>query len=476
MKHFFLISIAELLSISLFAQQENFRYVPFCHDNGITICDIQTAKPSKWSDLIEIVEHPGFDRNLTKEIKDSLLLEINKISKDYPKDSLLSPDLFYIFKPYFMWLRYVDPHYRVNPSFVANSADYKNVKQYKKDISRKVTYLPFNCLNINDTLLVHYSLDSLFKRGDMILSINGTEVKEILKFNYPDRLVSPTRLMANYYQKGIANNYNVTIIRKGKTINISSKGRPSYDGIQVELSQLMATEKSTKIYGNVGYVAIPEFFSDNSRLIKLLKKTILSFKSKGVNSVILDLRNNPGGYGDRFDELLSLFINQKSIPYMKKANAKLSEKNIQYYNQPSSKIGEYYELLNEELISTITLQTNEYIPGVKYYILMNQDTGSIAASFCNIMQYNNAAILLGEPLLHNALSYGEGILYSSRYPNSSIPALLTESRISSVEFDEYSNVVNGILYPDYYIECSAMEYNSCADPVLEKAIDYAKTK
>lgn len=442
----------------------------------MSVGDIMTVKPHRWKDLCEINEHPGFVKNFTPEVKDSLLCVINKINKDYPKDTLLSPDLFFIFKPYFMWLRDMDPHYRVRPDFVVNSAEYGSVKHFKKDVKRKITYLPFNCLNINDTLLINTSLDNLFKRGDIILSINGIAVKDILKYNYPDRLTSPTILMANYYQSGMTSSYNLTINRDGKIINIISPGWPSYNDIRVEILQSKATEVSQCVYSGIGYVAIPEFFSDNSRLIKILKKTILSFKKQGINSIILDLRDNPGGYGDRFDELLSLFINKQSIPYLKSAKAKLTEKNIKYYSQPSSNIGKYYVFSNEELNSDITLKQTEYIQGIKYYILMNKGTGSIAASFCNIMQYNNAAVLLGEPLLHNALKYGEGIPYPGRYPNSYIPAVLKESSISSVEFDEYSNADDGILYPDYQIICNAIEYSSDQDPVIVKAVDYARKK
>lgn len=42
-----------------------------------------------------------------------------------------------------------------------------------------------------------------------------------------------------------------------------------------------------------------------------------------------------------------------------------------------------------------------------YYVLIGRDTGSIAASFVNMLQYNYTAKLVGEPLLHHALKYGE---------------------------------------------------------------------
>lgn len=471
---FFLILLLQSGLFSLAQEKENHRYGIIKNGLDFPIGDIMTIKPVVWDSLCGIAEHPAIDSLLTPKTRDSLLAEINRISKAYPKDTLLSPDIFFIFKPYFTWLQFIDPHYRVKPTYVLSSYDYKTDEQYRKELRRKVRYLPFNLLNINDTLLVNLSLDPLFKKGDMVLSVNGVPASTILEYNYSDRLTSPTALLSNYFQQWITDNYSVEIMRDGERSVVNTSGRKSYNSIRVEILQAEATEKRSKKIDGVGYISVPMFFSDNSRLIKIIARTIRSFQKQGVRHVILDLRNNPGGHGDRFDELLSLFIDKRSVPYLRSAKVKLTQKNVASYQQSPENIGRLHSLSGKDLISEVPLFPEKYIPGMKYYVLMNEGTGSIAASFCNIMQYNDAAVLLGEPLLHNALKYGEVQPYPDRYPNPSIPALFKESGVSSVEFDEYTKAKDGILYPDYLIRCSASEYMSGKDPVLEKAIEYAK--
>ena len=48
--------------------------------------------------------------------------------------------------------------------------------------------------------------------------------------------------------------------------------------------------------------------------------------------------------------------------------------------------------------------------------------------------------------------------------------------ISTVEMDEYSNQVDGIIQPDIHIPYIADEYMKGGDPVLEHCLDYIKTK
>ena len=96
----------------------------------------------------------------------------------------------------------------------------------------------------------------------------------------------------------------------------------------------------------------------------------------------------------------------------------------------------------------------------------SKDTGSIAASFCNILQFNDAASLVGEPLLHNALKYGEEI-----NGEALLPTLLIPTSISTVEFDEYTCAVDGVLMPDIVIPYVARDYLSGRDAMLDKLLE-----
>jgi C-terminal processing protease CtpA/Prc len=97
------------------------------------------------------------------------------------------------------------------------------------------------------------------------------------------------------------------------------------------------------------------------------------------------------------------------------------------------------------------------------YILISQSTGSTAASFANICQYNGIATLVGEPLAHNALGYGEvevGRISDNPYT------------YSLVRYNENTKANNGIVKPDVSIPYVAKDYMQGGDALLEKALAY----
>lgn len=109
-----------------------------------------------------------------------------------------------------------------------------------------------------------------------------------------------------------------------------------------------------------------------------------------------------------------------------------------------------------------------YLGKMNYYILMSQNTLSMATTFANILQTNKLARLCGEPLVHNALKYGEVIqVYWGNEYNIEL--------YSTVMIDEYTKNPDGQIYPDIEIPYIAREYMQGGDPVLEKLLNYIKT-
>ena len=142
-----------------------------------------------------------------------------------------------------------------------------------------------------------------------------------------------------------------------------------------------------------GYFSIGEFYPNNNLLIRKLRTAILQARREGCTSFILDLRGNPGGNGHSFDRLLSIFINRPTIPYLKNERLKVSPWTLNDYDfLTSDMLGSVVEVPSQHMNKTIYLDQQLYIPGMQYYVLMDKDTSSIAASFCNCLLYTSRLV------------------------------------------------------------------------------------
>ncbi|MBP7769077.1 PDZ domain-containing protein [Candidatus Saccharibacteria bacterium] len=68
--------------------------------------------------------------------------------------------------------------------------------------------------------------------------------------------------------------------------------------------------KSEVLEGNIGYIKISQFSTDT---YSLASKAVSDFKVKGITRVILDLRNNGGGYVDSAVNVAGLWLDSKTV-------------------------------------------------------------------------------------------------------------------------------------------------------------------
>lgn len=414
-----------------------------------------------------IAKHPAMELN-NPEALDSVRNLVVMRCESIGKDSLMTHELLYVLKPYLDWMQWIDPHLRVDSKYTFKGID--NAKSAQTLISQ-IKRLGVRLVLINDTLVVNRCIDPQIEVGDMIVRINDADASQLLNYSYHDRYQTPITLLKNYNARHLTDKYAITLLRKGKkhTVNASI-----YNGTQTFKQMVINDQFKTKLFEQekIGYLEIGQFYPDNSYLIKHIKKTINEFKKKNITSVILDLRRNSGGNGDRFDELLSIFIDKPSIQYLKNQKLRVSPETVGDYDfLNQDMIGQVVDIPEECVISEVKLNPKHFIHSMKYYVLQSKDTGSVAASFCNIMHYNNAATLVGEPLLHNAVKYGE-IIPGSQLGSSTI----FFDAVSTTEYNEYTKAIDGVLYPDVHIPYVASEYMTGKDAVLEKLLTIIKNK
>lgn len=451
------------------------------------LADYEWVHEGGWTTLYGIPPHPSFDKLRTKDVSDSIVDIINQ-RKCTIGDTLTTSSFFYCWKPYFEWLKSIDPHYTVSPLIVYDidysAPDYqKKIVALNKSFRKKARIIPVTVLDINDTLIVKQTLDPQLRYGDILLSVNDIPVKEITKVSYSERHAFLYQMLMYYSFSTICDNYKVEIMRDDVILELEIKGIKTEDAMY-ELALQNAIEDNIRVIGDgVGYIKIAEFFPDNSRLIRIFSNAIKEFKKEGVKDLILDLRGNPGGNGDSFDKLLSLVINKEEIDYCSSKELKVSRASLRDYKFiTEDMIGQTVEIPENELLKTLHLKNKQFVDGMTYYVLMDKGTFSMAATFCNVMQFNGAAILVGEPLLKNALLYGDTInVGRSFYPggkthNLPFYAGLIERGISTSMTHENTKAIDGILTPDIYIPYDIEALSNGKDNMLEELVKTIRKK
>lgn len=125
------------------------------------------------------------------------------------------------------------------------------------------------------------------KPGDVLLEIDGKDLtgKTTEQVSELLRGEPGTSFMLKYERPGVAGAKTVKITRE----NIQTPAVPYYGMLE----------------GKVGYIVLSSFFDGCARDVR---RAFIELKEKGATSLILDLRNNPGGLMNEAVDLLSMFI------------------------------------------------------------------------------------------------------------------------------------------------------------------------
>ncbi|MEK7602679.1 MAG: S41 family peptidase [Patescibacteria group bacterium] len=146
--------------------------------------------------------------------------------------------------------------------------------------------------------------------------------------------------------------------------------------IDVEITRAKISIPSVEqkiLDGNIGYVKISRYGDDTTRLVR---DAALSFKSKNVKGVILDVRNDPGGLLDAAVDVSNIWLEKgKTILEEKRGNVVVKQFNAK--NTPILK-------------------------GVPTVVLINDGSASASEITAGALRDNNVATLIG------VKSFGKG--------------------------------------------------------------------
>lgn len=130
------------------------------------------------------------------------------------------------------------------------------------------------------------------KKGDILIKLDDVELST-KEFNY----------MSNTIKKGNKDKYKITYKRDGKEYTTTLKRE-----------DIIIESVSSKTYDSVGYIKIDTFSNTTSDLVK---KELDGF-NKNVKSLVIDLRDNTGGYLNAAYDTASLFLDKGMIVYQLK--------------------------------------------------------------------------------------------------------------------------------------------------------------
>jgi len=139
----------------------------------------------------------------------------------------------------------------------------------------------------------------------------------------------------------------------------------------------------------VGYVKLTEFSPDAGREVK---EALEGLKKENAKSLILDLRNNPGGLVAEAVSICNLFIPKEAV--VVSTQGKWKENNITY-----------------------TAQKTPFDLGIPVVILLNKASASASEIVAGTLQDYDRAVIVGEK------SFGKGLVQSTRplsQPNSQV--------------------------------------------------------
>ena len=227
----------------------------------------------------------------------------------------------------------------------------------------------------------------------------------------------------------------------GTTVKVSVLKADSGATEEIELTRANITievAEGKMLENEIGYIAVSQFTQD---MTEQFMNELNSLREQGANSLIIDLRGNPGGYMDVAVQAADLFMDEGVITYTEDKGGKQ-----RFYRADGDCID---------------------IPTV---ILINGGSASASEIFTSALHDSNRAYVIGEK------SYGKGVVQEVLMLDGGLLKLTTARY-----FTPSGVCLNGIgIEPDLTVEMSYDDYYRYAggdgDVQLDAAVEYLKTR
>lgn len=245
--------------------------------------------------------------------------------------------------------------------------------------------------------------------GDVIFAINGEEVWD-----------KDTEIIASKLRGASGEKVKLTVARDKQKLDFE-----------------LVREKINNVSADISYqdktaiISVYRFSEDTGTLVQSFTK---DFKNRGINKVILDLRNNGGGYVTAARDLLSLWLDGDKI-----------------LTQKSATIGQTI---------TYAKRGEASLKDMKTIVLVNNATASASEIVAGALKDYKKATIVGTK------TYGKGVVQTMLELSGGSLLKITTAHWYTPEGQTINKT--GIT-PDVEVERSYSDINSGKDPQLDKA-------
>ena len=187
------------------------------------------------------------------------------------------------------------------------------------------------------------------KNGDIITKVNGTDIS--------GKSLSDVVSMINSKKKA-----KLTINRNGEELSFEL----SRDTIEVPVVSSEVYENNGK---KIGYIKIDLF---SLKVYNQFNKALKALEKQNIEGLVIDVRDNPGGYLSQVKEILCLFLDKKQVLYQlqtKEATEKIygTKKSVDRDYPVSVIINDESASASEILASAFKESYGSHIVGINSY-------------------------------------------------------------------------------------------------------------
>lgn len=217
----------------------------------------------------------------------------------------------------------------------------------------------------------------------------------------------------------------------GTTVSIEFLRDEETVKYSITRAQVSDASVDSRIDGDIGIIKLRRFDSDTAAQARQAAESMLS---RGVEGVVLDMRDNGGGYLEQTPQVAGLWLDDKVVVTERRG-----------------------EKPTEELRS----RGAPILSDVPTIVLVNGSSASASEIVAGALQEHEAAVVLGEQ------TYGKGSVQQLLRLGSGRMLKVTVARWYTPEGVSISE--KGIA-PDVEVELSSDDYNQGNDPQLEAAL------